>query len=74
MHLRALLRERAEADKRIAELQTADPEFASRAARLRAVPGVGPQTAAILLAHLPELGALDRRAIAFAGGAGPAGG
>lgn len=71
MHLRALLRERARADRRIAALQAADPEFANRAARLRAVPGVGPQTAAILLAQLPELGALDRRAIASLAGLAP---
>ena len=71
VHLRALLRERAQADRRIAELQTADPEFRARATRLRAVPGVGPQTAAILLAHLPELGSLDRRAIASLAGLAP---
>ena len=71
VHLRALLRERAQADALIAELQTADPEFRARATRLRAVPGVGPQTAAILLAHLPELGSLDRRAIASLAGLAP---
>ena len=31
---------------------------------LRTVPGVGPQLSLTLLAHLPELGTLDRKQIA----------
>jgi len=38
---------------------------------LRSVPGVGPQTALVLLAELPELGQLDRKAIAALVGVAP---
>jgi transposase len=38
---------------------------------LRSVPGIGPITARTLLAELPELGALDRRAIAALVGVAP---
>ena len=38
---------------------------------LRSVPGVGPITARTLLAELPELGRLDRRAIAALVGVAP---
>ena len=47
------------------------PELADAEARLRAVPGVGVQTAAVLIANLPELGTLDRRAIAALAGLAP---
>ena len=39
--------------------------------RLRSVPGIGPTTARTLLAELPELGRLDRRAIAALVGVAP---
>jgi transposase len=38
---------------------------------LRSAPGVGPKTARVLLAHLPELGQLNRRAIAALAGLAP---
>jgi transposase len=38
---------------------------------LRSVPGVGPQLSRTLLAHLPELGALDRKRIAALVGVAP---
>ncbi len=38
---------------------------------LRSVPGVGPQPSLTLLAHLPELGTLDRKQIAALGGVAP---
>lgn len=47
------------------------PELADAQARLQAVPGVGLQTAAVLIANLPELGTLDRRAIAALAGLAP---
>jgi transposase len=40
-------------------------------ALLRSVPGVGPKTARVLLAHLPELGQLNRREIAALVGLAP---
>lgn len=42
-----------------------------RAAQLRAVPGVGPVTAATLIAFLPELGQIERRQIAALVGVAP---
>ena len=38
---------------------------------LRTVPGVGPQLSLTLLAHLPELGTLNRRQIAALVGVAP---
>jgi transposase len=58
-------------DARIAAHVAADPELAATARRLRTVPGVGPVVAAGLLAELPELGQLDRRAIAALAGLAP---
>ena len=43
-------------------LQSSAP-LARRAALYRTVPGVGPLTAAILVAHLPELGHWDSKAL-----------
>ncbi|MFI5105653.1 MAG: IS110 family transposase [Terriglobales bacterium] len=40
-------------------------------ARLRSMPGVGPKTARVLLAHLPELGRANRRQIASLAGLAP---
>jgi transposase len=40
-------------------------------ARLRTMPGVGPKTARVLLAQLPELGRLNRRQIASLAGLAP---
>ena len=47
------------------------PALADRAARLESVPGIGPVIAAGLVARLPELGRLDRRAIASMAGLAP---
>ena len=41
------------------------------AARLRTMPGVGPKTARVLIAHLPELGCANRRQIASLAGLAP---
>jgi transposase len=46
-------------------------ELAGQQACLRSAPGIGPATAAILLARLPELGHVDRRAIASLAGLAP---
>jgi len=47
------------------------PKLDNAAHRLRAVPGVGAVTSATLIASLPELGTLDRRAIAALAGLAP---
>ena len=58
-------------DRLIAEAIAAHPQFAALAARLDTVPGVGPVTIAALIAWLPELGRLDRRALAALVGVAP---
>ena len=47
------------------------PALAEANALLRSIPGIGPVSAMTLLAHLRELGQLDRRAIASLGGLAP---
>jgi transposase len=49
----------------------ASPELCTKAAKLRAVSGVGARTAALLLAQMPELGQLNRRQVAALVGVAP---
>ncbi len=58
-------------DRLIADAIAAHPPFAALAARLDTVPGLGPVTIAALIAWLPELGRLDRRALAALVGVAP---
>lgn len=55
----------------IARRIAADPALARRYEIFVSIPGCGPAVAAALLADLPELGALDRRAIACLAGLAP---
>ena len=63
-HIRQLDQAIARLDRRLVELIAADPALSAKAAVLLAVKGVGPTLAATLLALLPELGTVCRRAIA----------
>lgn len=56
-----------EIEKRIAR----DPALARRKEILVSVPGIGEQVATVLLTELPELGTIDRRAIASLAGLAP---
>ena len=47
------------------------PPLARKAALLETIPGIGRVTSATLLAHMPKLGQLDRRAAASLGGLAP---
>ena len=58
-------------DDEIGTCIAAHPTWRVQEALLRSVPGVGPTTARTLLAELPELGRLDRRAIAALVGVAP---
>lgn len=58
-------------ERRIAEVQTRFAGLARDAAILRSAAGVGPVCATVLLACLPELGRVDRRAIAALAGLAP---
>lgn len=69
---RAGLRRRlARLDAQLDERLAAEPEWSALERRLRTVPGVGPVLAATLIALLPELGLLSRRAIASLAGVAP---
>ena len=65
-------------DREISRLEAAiravivdDPEHARRDRILRSIPGIGPVTAAVLCAELPELGTLGRRQAASLVGVAP---
>ena len=66
-----LEQQRQEIDHRIAEALRSDDEWNGKMQKLQSVPGVGPTTAATLLAELPELGKLNRRQIAALAGLAP---
>jgi transposase len=70
-HLAQLKTQLAQVDAAIALAIEASPELRARQAILTSVHGVGPLTAAVLLAEMPELGRLDRRQIAALTGVAP---
>jgi transposase len=69
--LAVLAAERDALDHQITALVAAEPVWQRRRAILLSVPGIGAQTAALLLAVLPELGQLDAKAIAALVGVAP---
>ena len=60
-----------QADRDLAALVQAAPGLRSRAAWLQSIPGIGPVTAATLLAELPELGRCSRQEVAALVGVAP---
>jgi transposase len=58
-------------DQFIREYIEADDDFKNKDRILQSTPGVGPQTSAMLLANLPELGSLNRQEIAALAGLAP---
>lgn len=73
--LRSLLESHDQAiagiEARIDELIRSSQTLARTARTLRAIPGIGPATAAALIAFMPELGALGRKQIASLAGLAP---
>jgi transposase len=63
--------EQTRLDRKIATLIDKHAGLAERAALLASTPGVGPATAAVLVALLPELGQLPREQIAALAGVAP---
>jgi transposase len=57
----------AELDRRVA----ANPQWAELDRILQSIPGLGPQTARLLIGHLPELGQVDRKTIGHLVGLAP---
>jgi transposase len=70
-HIRWLERRVSDVDDDIGTAIQASPIWRVQEDLLRSVPGIGPTTARTLLAELPELGRLDRRAIAALVGVAP---
>ena len=70
-HIRWLERRVDDVDDEIGTAIQASPVWRVQEDLLRSVPAVGPTTARTLLAELPELGRLDRRAIAALVGLAP---
>jgi transposase len=70
-HLAWLDAELADLDQTLHNQVQASPVWRERDNLLRSVPGIGPTTALTLLAELPELGHLDRKAIAALVGVAP---
>jgi transposase len=66
-----LTRQLATTDREIGTMVRESPVWREREDLLRSVPGIGPVVARTLLAQLPELGRLDRRAIAKLVGVAP---
>lgn len=69
--LEHLREEQGNIDAAIAAEINADPAAKAKADLLRSVPGVGPVTAATLVAALPELGTLSRRQVSMLVGLAP---
>jgi transposase len=69
--IRWLEKRLAKFDDELAALIRATPIWRERDELLRSVPGVGPVLATTLLAHLPELGELNRKQIAALAGLAP---
>jgi len=70
-HLSWLEAELTDLDRTVHEQVQASPIWREREQLLRSVPRIGPITALSLLAELPELGRLDRKAIAALVGVAP---
>lgn len=70
-HIAWLEEEIAKFDEQIKQRIQNSPAWKQKDDLLQSVPGVGPTTSAKLLAHLPELGQLDRKQIAALAGLAP---
>jgi transposase len=70
-HIAWLEKEITKFDDQIKKLIQGSPAWKQKDDLLQSVPGVGPTTSANLLAHLPELGRLDRKRIAALAGLAP---
>jgi transposase len=61
----------AEIERLIRDYIESDDDFKAKDDIIQSTPGVGPQTSAMLLSHLPELGHLNRQEIASMAGLAP---
>lgn len=70
-HLTWLAKEIATLDRDIHRWFDDHPDLGDRYRLLRSVPGIGPTTAALLIAYLPELGTASRHQLAALAGVAP---
>ena len=70
-HIAWLEQELSDLDQGLRQTLRRSPVWREKDDLLRTVPGVGPQLSLTLLAHLPELGTLDRKQIAALFGVAP---
>lgn len=70
-HLNILALQIARIEKRIADLIAQHETFRTNNARLQSIPGVGPACSTVLLAYMPELGAITRHQAAALVGVAP---
>jgi transposase len=71
IHLAWLDQQIQDLDRQIRQLITTSPLWREKDQLLQSVPGVGPKLSSVLVAHLPELGRLNRRQIASLVGLAP---
>ena len=71
IHLAWLDKQIQHIDRQIRQLITESPLWREKDQLLQSVPGVGPKLSSVLVAHLPELGQLNRRQIASLVGLAP---
>jgi len=69
--IKMLDRQIAQIDELISEHIKSDDNFSQKDKILRSTPGIGPQTSAMLLSQMPELGELNRQEIAALAGLAP---
>jgi transposase len=69
--LKAIDRQTAAIERRIAELLESDDDWQARLRVVQSVPGVGPVVGAALVVELPELGRANRQEIAALAGVAP---
>lgn len=69
--LKTLDRQIAEIDELIEQHIQNNDDFQKKDRILRSTPGIGPQTSAMLLAQMPELGSLNRQEVAALAGVAP---
>lgn len=69
--IKMLDEERRRIESQLAAMLAEQPGYERRSQLLRSIPGIGPAVAMTLLADLPELGTIDRRAIASLAGLAP---
>jgi transposase len=70
-HLRQLDSQIEKIEKQIARLIQRNDDWRGKSLLIQSVPGIGPATAGVLLAELPELGSFDAKRIASISGLAP---